>query len=338
MSTIALTRDEVVAIQALLARVTAQYQSVEDPDFLRRASYLAYQLPERICKALCDMRMLEPVPGVCLISGYPIDQAKIGRTPIHWNARPEVSLALEEEVFLMLCGSLLGDVFGFLTEQNGHLVNDILPIAEHEQDQVSSSSNVVLGWHNEDAFHPYRGDYLGLMCMRNPYQGITRYVSIDMIPLTRRERELLSEPHFVIRPDNAHLHHLQELENLDEAQQAAIARIRQIERDHQKVPVLSGHVQSPYVSLDPYYMDPVEDPEAAEALESLSQKIEAHGQEIVLQPGDILFLDNFKVMHGRKPFQARYDGNDRWLKRINITRDLRKSRGARSRADSRIVL
>jgi hypothetical protein len=24
------------------------------------------------------------------------------------------------------------------------------------------------------------------------------------------------------------------------------------------------------------------------------------------------------VVHGREPFQARYDGTDRWLKRVNV--------------------
>jgi hypothetical protein len=34
-------------------------------------------------------------------------------------------------------------------------------------------------------------------------------------------------------------------------------------------------------------------------------------------------------VHGRKPFKARHDGTDRWLKRLDVTLDLRKSRAAR---------
>lgn len=55
----------------------------------------------------------------------------------------------------------------------------------------------------------------------------------------------------------------------------------------------------------------------------------------LLSPGDE--IDNFRAVHGRKPFKARYDGKDRWLKRINIARDLRKSRPVRSAAESRII-
>lgn len=338
MNKIVLDSEEIGNVQSLVKTIASQYQSVEHSNFLRDVTLFAHQLPLKLRKALNDFRTLETFPGICLISGYPIDQKKIGKTPSHWNARSDISPALEEEIFLMLCGSLLGEVFGFLTEQNGRLVNDVLPIKEHESDQVGSSSDVVLGWHNEDAFHPFRADYLGLMCMRNPYHAVTRYVSIDMICLDQREKELLFESHFVIRPDNAHLHHLQELENLDHIQRAAIQRIHKMAADREKVPVLFGDIQSPYINLDPYYMDPIEDVEAAAAFENLVQRIETNAHDLDLQPGDIVFIDNYKTVHGRKPFKAMYDGNDRWLKRINITRDLRKSRAARSSSESRILV
>ena len=37
-----------------------------------------------------------------------------------------------------------------------------------------------------------------------------------------------------------------------------------------------------------------------------------------LAPGEILLVDNDVAVHGRVPFRARYDGTDRWLKRVNI--------------------
>jgi enduracididine beta-hydroxylase len=58
----------------------------------------------------------------------------------------------------------------------------------------------------------------------------------------------------------------------------------------------------------------------------------------VLEPGDMLFVDNFRAVHGRRPFSARFDGRDRWLKRINVTRDLRKSRRVRGSRESRVIV
>jgi alpha-ketoglutarate-dependent taurine dioxygenase len=47
---------------------------------------------------------------------------------------------------------------------------------------------------------------------------------------------------------------------------------------------------------------------------------------VALAPGDILILDNYRGVHGRRPFEAKYDGRDRWLKRVSVTRDLRRQR------------
>jgi alpha-ketoglutarate-dependent taurine dioxygenase len=59
---------------------------------------------------------------------------------------------------------------------------------------------------------------------------------------------------------------------------------------------------------------------------------------IALRPGECLFIDNYKAVHGRSSFKAKFDGTDRWLKRINVVRDLRKSRGVREAPASRVIL
>jgi alpha-ketoglutarate-dependent taurine dioxygenase len=73
------------------------------------------------------------------------------------------------------------------------------------------------------------------------------------------------------------------------------------------------------------------------SFEGLCDQIEANMQDIQLRPGDIAFIDNYRAVHGRKSFRARYDGTDRWLKRLNITRNLRGSRAWRPTADNRII-
>jgi alpha-ketoglutarate-dependent taurine dioxygenase len=77
--------------------------------------------------------------------------------------------------------------------------------------------------------------------------------------------------------------------------------------------------------------------EAGEALDALIKAMDESLTDLVLQPGSFLFIDNYRAVHGRKPFKATYDGKDRWLKRINVTRDLRKSRVSRLDCTSRII-
>ncbi|MCT9929921.1 TauD/TfdA family dioxygenase [Planotetraspora sp. A-T 1434] len=40
--------------------------------------------------------------------------------------------------------------------------------------------------------------------------------------------------------------------------------------------------------------------------------------DMSLESGEFCFIDNYRVVHGRKPFRARHDGTDRWLKRSTL--------------------
>jgi Fe(II)/alpha-ketoglutarate-dependent arginine beta-hydroxylase len=340
MSRLFLQQDEIGSIKGLLAGIVADVQTVEDAAFQGQAAIYGQELPRRVRKHLYDFKLHEPEDAICIISGYPMDQEKIGPTPAHWKDRNGRSRALEEEVLLVLFGSLLGDCIGWSTQQDGSVVHDILPIKGHEGEQLGSGSEQLLWWHTEDAFHPYRGDYLGMMCLRNPDAVATTYATVGDLPLDPQQIDLLFEPHYTIRPDESHL--VKNRSNPGQVNGELAGSYAQIERMNtapEKIAVLYGDRRSPYIRIDPYFMDPVRDNGCAQAaLEALIRIIEGRIGDMVLQAGDFCFFDNCKSVHGRKPFKARFDGTDRWLKRINITRDLRKSRTARDQADSRIMV
>ncbi len=73
-------------------------------------------------------------------------------------------------------------------------------------------------------------------------------------------------------------------------------------------------------------------------MDYLIRAIDKNSTGIVLLPGVCLFIDNYKAVYGRSSFKARFDGTDRWLKRVNIARDLRKSRGVRKAPASWVIL
>jgi alpha-ketoglutarate-dependent taurine dioxygenase len=80
-----------------------------------------------------------------------------------------------------------------------------------------------------------------------------------------------------------------------------------------------------------------EDEEAAAALARLSAQLEAGLVDVPLEPGDVLVIDNQRCVHGRRPFRPRLDGTDRWLRKVTVTRDLRKSAERRERPRSRVL-
>lgn len=335
---IAVTSEEVEAVHGLLARIREQYDSVEDSAFLRNAPLFAHELPTPLRSALHDFKLTED-HSVLILGGYPIDQEKIGRTPSHWSGQARTSAVFDEEALLVLFGSLLGHTIGWATQQDGQVVHDILPIKGHEGEQLGSGSKEVLTWHTEDAFHPYRGDYICMMCLRNPDLVPTTICSIDDISLDCEHKDVLFQPRFCIRPDESHLiKNRGRQSEVEDGLEEAYAGIDKMNTAPERVAVLFGHPDSPYMRADPYFMDRLEDDaRAQEALDAFVAAVDNRLHDVALEPGDFCFVDNFRAVHGRRSFQARFDGNDRWLKRINVVRDLRKSRNVRAAADSLII-
>ena len=315
MHRLALTEEELGAIRLLVREVASRHSSVEGADFLDNARTYSQELPRRLRAFLNTFRLTEP-SGVCLISGYPVDDAKVGKTPPHWRTKPDGSYTMEEEIFLNLCGALLGDAIAWSHQRDGIICQDLVPIKGHEDKMIGSGSELELVWHTEDASYSYRGDYIGLMCLRNPDAVPTTYALIDEVQLDPDQVEVLFEPRFLFRPDPSH----------------------PSDRKGEKASVLFGDPRSPYVRFDPYCMDRPEPEETRSAMDSLIRAIDENMTGVALLPGECLFIDNYKAVHGRSSFKAKFDGTDRWLKRITLARDLRKSRAVRAAPASRVVL
>ncbi len=342
---ICLNENEIQEIQQLLKGLTEQVSSPEDPSFIHNATVFAHQLPLRLKQFLNDFRLCAAsIPAICLISGYPIDDKKIGLTPENREQKNDQAKTFEEQVLFVLCSTLLGDIFGWSSQQAGYLVNDVFPVKGQELEQMGSSSRQELMWHTEDSFHPYRADYIGLMCLRNPYQAATTVASNHgLSSLTEKQKQILFEPRFVFRSDDSHLekHQASSFGGKKEAQTAdflkkACEKINEMNEKPQAVPVLFGDNVSPYLCADAIYLTGI-DEEAEQAAQAMINLINTELSDLILQAGDICFIDNYRAVHGRRPFTPKFDGTDRWMQRLNITRDLRKSRDMRTSDISRFI-
>jgi len=339
---------EIREIDDLLSALEKQFKTPEDPAFLHEAVVFAHNLPVRTRKFINDFRLREASGAmVCLISGYPIDNQRIGLTPFDRGSKSDTLRTLKEQMLLVLFGSLLGDPIGWSTQQAGHIVHDIVPVRGQETDQTGSSSKEALFFHTEDAFHPYRGDYLGMMCLRNKNQADTTLVSNQIVAqLPKWAIDVLFEPRFVIRPDASQFekHRFAKVDELSEEDFEKFlaysdAKIQKMNTTPEPIAIFFGDPKSPYIRVDCHvYMDAL-DEEAAAAMQTFNRAIDDAKIGLDLKPGEICFIDNYRAMHGRTPFKypARYDGTDRWLKRVNITRDIRKSRDMRMTSTSRII-
>lgn len=343
---IVLTNQEIDHVYTLIDPLLDQFKvNYQTPAFLNEMSILAYDLPKRLVRYLTDFKYKPHKSGVCVIKGFPLDDQELGATPEHWALDSNNNTCWRHCMLSMLCSSVLGDPFGWLTQQDSRLIHDVLPIKKYEHEQLGCGCKEELTWHTEDAFHELRGDYLVFLCLRN-HDGIpTTVARPDFSLLTERELELLFAPFFTIKPDHSHLEKNESDDRAKQRQQntdciisSAYREMEERNKGGQLTPVLFGDKNDPYMRIDPYFMqDAVVHEEAQAALDKLIGLINSSLSDLTLNAGEIAVFDNYKVVHGRRSFQARYDGTDRWFKRINVTRDLRKSRHVRKSPDCRVV-
>jgi L-asparagine oxygenase len=58
------------------------------------------------------------------------------------------------------------------------------------------------------------------------------------------------------------------------------------------------------------------------ALNVFNKAIERNKKTVFLETGDLIVIDNAVTVHGRTAFDAKYDGTDRWLKRVVVRKEI----------------
>jgi L-asparagine oxygenase len=272
---------------------------------VRRATRL---LPPQVHEALLAFADDGDPSGALLVRGLPVGE--LPPTP----STPETPVGKDRtsELVLLAAGRLLGQPVGYLPEHGGDVVQNLVPTPDGATRQVSTSSAVTLAWHTEAAFHPHRPRFLLLLCLRGDPSARTTLCSIRQIvgALPLRTRQVLSEPRFRTAADESYV------------------GARSERRGH-PVAVLQGDPAAPQMLYDADLMAGT-DPEAQAALDELAALVEASHTSVVLEPGDLLVVDNTVAVHGRSPFPARYDGTDRWLQRAFVVADLAPSAAVRT--------
>jgi L-asparagine oxygenase len=260
-----------------------------------------------LLNALLSFRIRVSRDGILLLRGLPIDDP-LPPTPTNgaydgtWG-----SLAVSTVGQLMVM-SALGDVIAYEDEKNGRLVQDICPVPGAEQRQENTGS-CLLELHTEDGFHPNKPHFLSLMCLRADHERramtVAGSVRAVLPVLDIDDLRILREPLFRIRLASSFV-------GTDQVAYSSA------------MPVLSGSWSDPELCVDFHAMEALND-RAAQALDALRELMLQSLVGTVLEPGDLLVVDNRKAVHGRTGFAPRYDGEDRWLRRCFAVADIRAS-------------
>jgi Fe(II)/alpha-ketoglutarate-dependent arginine beta-hydroxylase len=267
-----LLETEIKQIEELLSEIASSAQAIDTRDFLARVPVWAHELPRRLRECLNQFRLEESYDGAVVISGLPVDDRLIGPTPASLDALPPALRTKREEAYLVVVASLLGDLIAWATQQAGRTIHDVFPVEQHRDMQIGTGSRELLTWHTEDAFHPLRGDYLAMFCLRNPQSVPTMIASIADVELDAETKRQLFQPRFTILPDESH----RGTTGVADFAPESAAGIEEMLRAPQEIAVLFGDSARPYVRLDPFFMPPPEDAQAREALRRLIFELDNH--------------------------------------------------------------
>lgn len=265
------------------------------------------RMPLGIRQSVHRFRRSPGPAGVLLVEGMPLDAAP-GRTPSGRGSVQRQATLASSALFLMALG--LGEPLAYAQEKAGALVQNVVPVPDFASSQ-SNAGSVALEFHTENAFHPHRPDYVLLMCLRPDPGGVARLRTASIrraLPLlSELDRDLLSRPWYITEPPPS---------------------FGAATPEAAPAPVLSGAPEDPDLRVDFHATRAVRE-EATGALMRLRSALDAATIEVRLCPGQLAVVDNRVAVHGRSAFQPVYNGQDRWLQRMFVRADLRRSRPSR---------
>lgn len=321
-----LTAEDVLGLELLVGQLKSTADTATaggdptDPGFYDRYWPAIHRLPAELGNFLSEFRHAAPA-AACLIKGFPVDDQAIGPTPRHWNL-PDPAPVLDAKLALALCGMILGEPFTWLGQQANHMITNVAPILGDELSQSGHDCASLLELHTEDAYDPRRCDYLLLLGLRNHERVPTILASVHDLDLPAETREILTQERCYLLPDTERIRQLADYAPTH----PALDRLLRLANQPPRVAVLYGDRANPSLRIDrPFMRCAAGDTAAEQALDDLMEALARVQQDVVVEPGSLLIVDNHLAVHGRRPFQARHDGTDRWLKKLTVRRDLRRN-------------
>ena len=274
--------------------------------FVKTASLAAHELPVELRSDLYDFKMHGNKEGYFLIRSLPTDDDLMA-TPKNLSDVPKLKKSFQSEFWLTTVGSLLGQPFGYIQENNGNLFNNVRPSGNKEHTLSAESSKVTLDLHSEVAFHPFYPDHLLLYCLREDRtkNAKTIVASIAKIKdrITPQLESLLRQPLYKTGIDYS------------------FGNESETKGNGPVIPIMYGDPNDPLMIFDPDLMTGMTE-DAEQAIKNLKEMLDNVTEGVEMRKGDLIVIDNYRALHGRTKFEANYDGQDRWLQRILVSSNL----------------
>ncbi|MET8685101.1 clavaminate synthase Cs1 [Streptomyces sp. NPDC004732] len=273
--------------------------------FLDAARTAADALPAPLAAALDDFNADGNQDGHLLLRGLPVeDDDALPRTPDSTPA-PVARPLLNQEAMLAVVGRRLGLHTGYRELRSATVFHDVYP-SPGAHYLSSETSETLLEFHTEMAYHVRQPNYVLLACSRADHER----KAATLVGSVRKALPLLSDDTRIRLFDRPLPCRVDVAFRGGVEDPGAIADVKP----------LYGDARDPFLGYDRELLAP-RDAADVEAVSALSKALDEVREAVYLVPGDLLIVDNFRTTHARTPFAPRWDGKDRWLHRAYIRTD-----------------
>jgi len=299
---IELTNDEILLMKDLAMNIS-ESPSIAPDLYCLQVKSASQHVPERIRTLLQNFAHKGSNTGFLLIRTIPLGE--IPNTPENNNCKigEQTILAKIQSILLnVICNMIAYEAEGY-----GRLFQDVIPVKSMEKNQTSISSSVELEIHTEQAFSKLRPDILSLACLRGNEKAYTYILPVNSIinNVSEIELEMLKTPLWNTGVDLSFKLNDHEFIEGDIRGPMSIIRV-------DKDPRLEN--EDPLLVFDQDLMSGITD-ESNEMIQKIVDIYYKHRLSHNFTPGEIIFIDNNRAVHGRSPFVPNYDGLDRFLVR-----------------------
>jgi len=279
--------------------------------FCRQARRAARRAPDRLVELLTDFATKGTDSGTMLFDRLTVEPPPPTPPDNRHHVGQRTRLARVQAIVNHICG----DMLAYEAEGYGRLYQDMVPNRAMAQSQTSLGSRVELELHTEQAFSLLRPDVLSLACLRGHPDAHTYVLPAHALVAHMNvfERTLLRQPLWMTGVDGSFRQDGHEFIEGDERGPLAI---------------VGGAKDDPTIVFDQDLMRGLTD-EAHALIGRVVEIYRAERRSVILEPGQILLVDNVRAVHGRSPFVPSFDGRDRFIIRSFAVRDLVRTRYAR---------
>ncbi len=317
---VSVTNDERKAILEVAEQLKSQYGRFDDSKFIEMLHIHAYRmLPERVIKLLSDFASdfgYRQFGAIIFRGLVEVNYEMLGPTPETWRETDFSKIQIYGFISALLHAAARAvPIQQFYQRKGGGFLHSVIPNTQMADTQTGEGSATQLYVHTEDACLTSAADYLSFLYLRNEEGAPSMLHSVRSHDLCKPYIDALYKPIFKCPLDA----------NYSGSEKISKGR---------SAPILFGNNTLPFMRFDPAEQLSASADQTQEALEAVSAFwSDAEGlifKEFIPSSGDLVFVNNKMVSHGRSAFTAGYKNvngtlipcEKRWMLRMMSTANL----------------